>query len=329
MIITVPTPVNKNKTPDLKFLNKAINDLISLGLKEKIIILESTIYPTLSQHYIDLIIKKTNLRLNSDFIFAFSPERINPGDTLNQIHNIDKIVSTSTNKSSNLIKNLYENIIKKVHTSEKLEESEMAKIIENAQRDINIAFINEIVMICNKLKIDSSKVLKLASTKWNFLKFTPGLVGGHCIGVDPYYLTYKLNSINYKPKVILSGRSINENYHKYIINFINSVKEIKKNSKFLILGGTYKEDCNDLRNSKSLELYDFLSKKTNVFIYDPNIKNKDDYKFIKKPLKNEYDFVLVTINHKQFYKNNRFNFMSCVKKDGLIYDIKKAKFIKQ
>ena len=329
LIITVPTPVKKNKVPDLKLLNKAIYDLIGLGLKNKIIILESTIYPTLSQYYINLISKKTKLKLNTDFIFAFSPERINPGDSLNRINNIDKIVSAPTKKSSSLIKILYQNIIKKVHTSEKLEESEMAKIIENTQRDINISFINEVVMICNKLKIDSSKVLKLASTKWNFLKFTPGLVGGHCIGVDPYYLTHKLKSINYKPKVILSGRSINENYHKYVINFINSKKIIKRNSKFLILGGSYKEDCNDLRNSKSLDLYNYIKNKTKVFIYDPYIKKYQNYNFIKKPLKNEYDFVLITVHHKQFYKKNKFNFKYCIKKDGLIYDIKKAKFIKK
>ena len=329
LIITVPTPVKKNKVPDLKLLNKAIYDLIGLGLKNKIIILESTIYPTLSQYYINLISKKTKLKLNTDFIFAFSPERINPGDSLNRINNIDKIVSAPTKKSSSLIKILYQNIIKKVHTSEKLEESEMAKIIENTQRDINISFINEVVMICNKLKIDSSQVLKLASTKWNFLKFTPGLVGGHCIGVDPYYLTHKLKSINYKPKVILSGRSINENYHKYVINFINSKKIIKRNSKFLILGGSYKEDCNDLRNSKSLDLYNYIKNKTKVFIYDPYIKKYQNYNFIKKPLKNEYDFVLITVHHKQFYKKNKFNFKYCIKKDGLIYDIKKAKFIKK
>jgi UDP-N-acetyl-D-galactosamine dehydrogenase len=329
LIITVPTPINKNKVPDLKLLNRAIHDIIKLDLKNKIIILESTIYPTLSQYYIDLISKKTKLKLNTDFIFAFSPERINPGDSLHRINNIDKIVSAPTKKSSLLIKSLYKNIIKKVHTSEKLEESEMAKIIENSQRDINIAFINEVVMICNKLNIDPSKVLKLASTKWNFLKFSPGLVGGHCIGVDPYYLTHKLKSIKYNPKVILSGRSINENYHKYIINFINSIKRIKKNSKFLILGGSYKEDCNDLRNSKSLELYDIIKSKTKAFIYDPYIKKFKNYNFIRKPIKNEYDFVLITLHHKQFYKNNKFNFMSCIKKNGLIYDIKKAKFIKK
>ena len=329
LIITVPTPVKKNKVPDLKQLNKAVHDLIGLGLKNKIIILESTIYPTLSQHYINLISKKTKLKLNTDFIFAFSPERINPGDSLKRINNIDKIVSAPTKKSSSLIKILYQNIIKKVHTSERLEESEMAKIIENTQRDINISFINEVVMICNKLKIDSSQVLKLASTKWNFLKFTPGLVGGHCIGVDPYYLTHKLKSINYNPKVILSGRSINENYHKYVINFINSKKIIKRNSKFLILGGSYKEDCNDLRNSKSLDLYNSIKNKTKVFIYDPYIKKYKNYNFIKKPLKNEYDFVLITVHHKQFYKKNNFNFKYCIKKDGLIYDIKKAKFIKK
>ena len=324
----MPTPVKKNKVPDLTFLNKAFETLIKLDLREKVIILESTIYPTLSQHYINFISNKTKLKLNSDFIFAYSPERINPGDTLNQINNIDKIVSATSERAANLVMNLYKNIIKKVHISSKLEESEMAKIIENTQRDINIAFINEVAIICNKLNIDTSKVLELAGTKWNFLRFTPGLVG-HCIGVDPYYLTHKLKSIKYKPRVILSGRVINENYHNYLIKFINNKKTIKKSSKFLILGASYKEDCNDLRNSKSLELYNILKKKTNVFIFDPNIKDKKNYKFINKPLKNEYDFILVTIHHKQFYKNNRFNFASCAKKDGLIYDIKKSRFIKR
>ena len=327
LIITVPTPVKKNKSPELSFLNTAIDNLIKLDLKNKIIILESTIFPTLSNKYIKKISKIKKLKINKDFIFAYSPERINPGDNIKKIHNIDKIVSATNKKAAYVIKDLYKNIIKRVHISEKLEESEMAKIIENSQRDINIGFINEVVMICNNLNIDADKVIELASTKWNFLKFKPGLVGGHCIGVDPYYLTHKLKKINYNPKIILSGRNINENYHKYIVIFINSKKKIKKNSKILILGASYKEDCNDLRNSKSLELSELLSKRANVSIYDPYINKIKNYNFINKPKKRYYDFMIITVHHSNFYNKKVFLYKNCIKEGGLIYDIREAKFI--
>ena len=327
IIITVPTPIKINKSPDLSYLNSAIDNLVKLNLKNKIIILESTIFPTLSNLCIKKIQKKTNLKINKDFIFAYSPERINPGDSLNRINNIDKIISVSNKNFALLIKSLYKTIIKRVHTSNVLEESELAKIIENAQRDINIGFINEIVMICHKLNIDPSRVINLASTKWNFLKFRPGLVGGHCIGVDPYYLTHKLKSINYDPKIILAGRSINENYHKYLVSFLNSKKKINKNSKILIMGASYKEDCNDLRNSKSLELADVLKKKAKVSIYDPHILKKNNYNFVKKPKKNYYDFIIITIRHSIFFKNKSFLHRNSIKKSGIIHDIRNAKFI--
>lgn len=327
IIITVPTPIKKNKSPDLSFLNSAIDSLAKLNLKNKIIILESTIYPTLSSVCIKKIQKKTKLKVNKDFVFAYSPERINPGDSLNRINNIDKIISVSNKSFAYLIKSLYRTIIKRVHTSSVLEESELAKIIENAQRDINIGFINEIVMICHKLNIDPNKVINLASTKWNFLKFRPGLVGGHCIGVDPYYLTHKLKKINYDPKIILAGRDINENYHKYLVNFLNFKKKIKKNSKILIMGASYKEDCNDLRNSKSLELASILHKKSKVSIFDPHIQNKKKYNFVKKPKRNFYDIIIITIHHSVFFNQKKFLYKNSIKKDGIIYDIRNAKFI--
>tara|TARA_B100000989_G_C19518096_1_gene462727 strand:+ start:1035 stop:2273 length:1239 start_codon:yes stop_codon:yes gene_type:complete len=327
IIITVPTPIKINKSPDLSFLNSAFDSLVKLNLKNKIIILESTIYPTLSNLCIKKIQKKTKLKVNKDFVFAYSPERINPGDSLNRINNIDKIISVSNKSFANLIKSLYKTIIKRVHTSSVLEESELAKIIENAQRDINIGFINEIVMICHKLNIDPNKVINLASTKWNFLKFRPGLVGGHCIGVDPYYLTHKLKKINYDPKIILAGRGINENYHKYLVNFLNLKKKIKKNSKILIMGASYKEDCNDLRNSKSLELASILNKKSKVSIFDPHIQYKKKYNFVKKPKRKYYDIIIITIHHTVFFKQKKFLYKNSIKKDGIIYDIRNAKFI--
>lgn len=328
-IITVPTPVSIKNVPDLKFLDKAINDLISFNLKDKFIVVESTVYPTLCAKYIKLIQLKKNLLIDKDFCFGFSPERINPSDNFYTIKNIDKIVSSNSIKSTNFLKKLYSKIVNKVHVSNSIEDAEMAKIIENTQRDINIAFINEISIICNKLNLNFKNVLNLASTKWNFLKFNPGLVGGHCISVDPYYLTYVLEKANYKPQVILSGRNINENYHKNIISFFTNKFKSKKIN-ILIAGITYKEDCNDVRNSKAFNLSIELKKKySKVDLYDPNIKKTHIYgqKILKKPKKNFYDLVIISVRHKLFFKNSKLLIKKFGKKNCVFYDIKFGGFL--
>ena len=328
-IITVPTPVSKKNIPDLKSLDKAINDLISFNLKGKFIVVESTVYPTLCAKYIKLIQSKKKLVIDKDFYFGFSPERINPSDNFYTIKNIDKIVSSNSNQSVNFLKKLYSKIVNKIHTSYSIEDAEMAKIIENTQRDINIAFINEISIICSKLNLNFKNVLRLASTKWNFLKFNPGLVGGHCISVDPYYLTHVLKKANYKPKVILSGRSINENYHKNLISFFEKQFKSKKIN-ILISGLTYKEDCNDIRNSKAFNLSIELKKKySKVDLYDPNIKNNKVYnqKILKKPNKNFYDLVIICVRHKLFFKKSKLVLKKFGKKNCKFYDIKLGGFL--
>jgi len=328
-IITVPTPVNKRNIPNLKSLDSAINDLISFDLKGKFIVIESTVFPTLCSKYIKLIQLKKKILLDKDFYFGFSPERINPSDNFYTIKNIDKIVSSSSSKSVNFLKKLYSKIVNKIHLSNSIEDAEMAKIIENTQRDINIAFINEISIICNKLNLNFKNVLKLASTKWNFLKFKPGLVGGHCISVDPYYLTHILKKANYKPKVILSGRQINENYHKNIVSFFEKKLKSKK-IKILISGLTYKEDCNDVRNSKAFNLSTLLKKKySRVDLYDPNLKKNKVFNqiILDKPKKNFYDLIIICVRHRIFFKKSKLLLKKFGKKNCKYYDIKLGGFL--
>lgn len=328
-IITVPTPIKKNNIPDLNYLDKAIFDLISLNLKNKFIIIESTIYPTLCAKYISIIANKTKLKINKDFYLGFSPERINPGDNTFTLKNIDKIVSSSSLISVEFLKKLYSKIINNVHISKSIEEAEMAKVIENTQRDINIAFINEISLICHKLNLNFNNVIKLASTKWNFLKFEPGLVGGHCISVDPYYLTYILKKKKYKPKVILSGRYLNENYSKNLVKIFKKKFRSSK-VKILIAGLTYKEDCNDIRNSKAFDLAKNLKKfYHNVNLFDPHLKNNKIYnlKLTKKPKFNYYDFIIMCVRHKKFYKNSQLTLKLYGNKNHIIYDVKSGGYL--
>jgi UDP-N-acetyl-D-galactosamine dehydrogenase len=328
-IITVPTPVNKKNEPDLFYLNQAINNLIQVNLKNKFIIIESTIFPTLCNEYIKKIEKKTNLKMNKDFCFGYSPERINPGDNIKTLKSIDKIVSCPSIIGLRFLNMFYKKIVNKTHTCSVLAEAEMAKIIENTQRDINISFINEITIVCNKLNLNFSNVLKLASTKWNFLKFTPGLVGGHCISVDPYYLTYILKKKKYNPKVILSGRQVNEGYPNEIYNII-SKKITKKTKNILIAGLAYKEDCNDIRNSKSINLGRiFKNKGYNVNFFDPHVQLRkiNNIPVVKSLKNNFYDVIVICVRHSIFFNSlNKCKFYKFTKSDSLIYDVKRGIF---
>ena len=266
IIVTVPTPINKNKKPDLRPIKSAcitIGNHIKTG---SIIVFESTVYPGLSEEVCVPIIEKiSGLIWKKDFFIGYSPERINPGDKKNTLTNITKVISGDTKETLNTIDYVYSSIIKAgVYRAESIKVAEAAKVIENTQRDLNIAFMNELSMIFNKMGLNTQHVINAASTKWNFHDYSPGLVGGHCIGVDPYYLTHKAKDIGIDPQIILGGRNINDNMHKYVISNIKRLsKELNidfKNCNILILGATFKEDCPDLRNSRIFHLFECIKK---------------------------------------------------------------------
>jgi UDP-N-acetyl-D-galactosamine dehydrogenase len=283
-IITVPTPVDNFKKPDLTTLKNATNTIAEIIKKDDVIIYESTVYPGCTEEIcVPLLEDKSGLIFNKDFFCGYSPERINPGDKVNTLSKIVKVTSGSDEKTAEFVDNLYLKIIKAgTHKASSIKVAEASKAIENAQRDLNISFMNELSLIFDRINIDTNEVIEAAATKWNFLKFKPGLVGGHCISVDPYYLTYKAESLGYYPEVILSGRRVNE----AIPNFVASKcikllisKDIRvKSSYALILGVTFKENCPDIRNSKVPVIYhDLKSFGLNVDIYDPYADPKEVY----------------------------------------------------
>ena len=321
-IIAVPTPLKKNNKPDFSFLNNA-SKTVGMYLKSKdIVIYESTVYPGATEEICVPILKKfSNLdyknnelndyKLKNYFYCGYSPERVNPGDKNRTIEKIIKITSGSNHFASLFVDKLYKSIIKAgTHLVSSIKVAEAAKIIENTQRDLNIALINELSIIFNKLEINTNEILKAANTKWNFIHFEPGLVGGHCISVDPYYLTHKSIEMGYHPNIILSGRKTNDSMHKYIIKKIDEISNIhlkKLNIKILLMGLTFKENCSDLRNSKVFDLYKGLLKNYNVDIYDP-IANynevKKKYKIAPKVkiIKNKYDIIILSVPHNYFKK---------------------------
>ena len=333
-IITVPTPIYKNKKPNLGMLiesSKFVGKILSKG---SIIIFESTVYPGVVENICVPVLENfSQLKFNRDFFCGYSPERINPGDNLNTIKKVNKIISASDKSCLKYMKSLYGSFLEsKIHIADSIKIAEASKVIENAQRDINIAFINEITIIFDKMKLDTNKILKAARTKWNFLDFKPGLVGGHCIGVDPYYLSYVSSKNGYIPKIINSGRQINDHMGKFICKKINrniNKKKINiKNSNILFLGLTFKENCPDIRNSKVFGMIDYYKTKVNkIHISDPLLNKKDlnsNYSkyFIKNPKKNFYDVVIVSVAHK-FYKSLVLeNFQTFCKKIYIIFDVK-------
>ncbi len=324
-IITTPTPITPSKNPDLKFIYKALQFIIKIGIKNKFIILESTVYPGASENkFIKFLEKSSGLSVNKDFFYGYSPERINPGDKIHTFNNISKIVSGSDKKTCEIIYRLYKKVVHKVYKASTILSAEASKLIENSQRDLNVAFVNEISIICNKLNIQSSETLKLASTKWNFLNFSPGLVGGHCIGVDPYYLFYSSKKLGYKPQTLLAGRNLNENYPKFLVKkFLSFFNKRKIN--VLLMGATYKENCNDLRNSKSIDIFRILrQKKHQVHFFDPNVTQKKFGKiiFTKKPRKNYYDAIIISVSHMVFKKMGLNKILKYGKKNCKVFDIK-------
>jgi UDP-N-acetyl-D-glucosamine/UDP-N-acetyl-D-galactosamine dehydrogenase len=333
-IIAVPTPINKNKTPDLRYLLNATTLVASVLKKNDIVIYESTVYPGCTEDKcVPILEKKSGLKYNNNFYCGYSPERINPGDKNHRIKDIKKITSGSNPKVAKLIDKLYKQIILAgTHLAESIKIAEAAKVIENIQRDLNIALVNELSILFKKMSIDTHSVLKAAETKWNFHPYKPGLVGGHCIGVDPYYLTYIAKKYGYNTKVILSGRSLNENMAKYTVQEFK--KEMKKKlmniykSKILIMGLTFKENCPDLRNSGVKKIVDELKKfKCQIDLYDPWPSKSDIYKYygikpVKKLHKKKYDGIIIAVAHDKFKKISEKFILSLCKEKKIIYDIK-------
>ncbi|MDB9818863.1 nucleotide sugar dehydrogenase [Pelagibacterales bacterium] len=332
-IITVPTPINKDKTPDLSFLKKA-SLLVGKYLKsEDIVIYESTVYPGATEEIcVPILEKKSKLKYNEDFYCGYSPERINPGDKKHKITDIKKITSGSNKKTTLIIDKLYKSIIKAgTHKVSSIKVAESAKVIENTQRDVNIALINELAILFDKLNINTSEVLEAAGTKWNFLSFQPGLVGGHCIGVDPYYLTYKSKEVGHKAKLILAGREINNGMVDYVVKKINDLmlkKSIKiKHPRILIMGLTFKENCPDTRNSLVFDVINkFSNKKFIIDVIDPFVQKKylknQKFSLISKPKNSFYDVVLLAVAHDKFRNISSKKLLSYAKKKSVIYDIK-------
>ena len=322
-ISTVPTPIDHDKKPDLAPLvkaSKAIGSILKIG---DIVIYESTVYPGATEEIcVPILEEQSGLIFNNDFFCGYSPERINPGDKKHSVDKIIKVVSGSNEATASIVGKIYKNIIKAgVFYAKSIEVAETAKAIENAQRDINIAFINEIALLCKKLNISIYDVLDAAKTKWNFLPFYPGLVGGHCIGVDPYYLAHIAKKLDVDTEVILSGRRLNDNMTEIIYNMIQ--KNIPKNSRVLQIGISFKENVPDIRNSKAAELAKiFIKNKYNIEIYDP-IVNKEDveenYNIKLSEIFGQYDSVIIAVSH-NFLRNNK-NITNCIKEKANIFDI--------
>ena len=334
-IVTVPTPIDKDNQPDLNPLLKASTLIGSLIKRGDIVVFESTVYPgATEEECVPILEKESSLKFNQDFFVGYSPERINPGDKEHTLTKIIKVTSGSSPESSVLIDNVYSEIIEAgTHRASSIKVAEAAKVIENTQRDLNIALINELAIIFDKMSLDTSEVLEAAQTKWNFLPFKPGLVGGHCIGVDPYYLTYKSRLLGYLPEVILSGRKLNDQMGIYVANkFIQCLTErhakLTSNLKVLILGITFKENCPDLRNNKTIDIYKYLKEKgLTVEVYDPWASPKETqdlygFKLIEYPAIDQYEGILISVSHDQFIKMGVDEIRSFGKNDHILYDLK-------
>ena len=337
-IVTVPTPIDSDKKPDLSPLLNATRTIAKKINKGNIIIYESTVFPGCTEDICANEIEKiSKYKFNSDFFLGYSPERINPGDKKHTIDKIVKVTSGSNEDTALFIDNLYKEIITAgTYMAPSIKVAEAAKVIENTQRDINIALINELSIIFNLLEIDTEEVLKAASTKWNFLSFKPGLVGGHCIGVDPYYLTYKSQELGHNPEVILSGRRINDEMGNYcareILKKFDEQNFELSNLNVLIMGFTFKENCPDIRNTKIVDIVNTLQRSgISVDIYDPwvNIEyaiTHYDFNFVPKPVHKKYDAVIIATAHSEF-KNMSEEQINIFKKsdDSIIFDIKSIK----
>lgn len=333
-IVTVPTPVNKNNQPDLKPLIDATKQIGNVLKKNDVVIYESTVFPgATEEECVPILEKNSRLKLNKDFFVGYSPERINPGDKKRKLTDIVKVISGSSFEAKRFINKLYKKIIPAgTIVAEGIREAEAAKVIENIQRDLNVALINELAILFDKMNIDTEEVLKIASTKWNFQKFSPGLVGGHCIGVDPYYLTHKAKSIGYRPEIILSGRKINDGMSKYVIDKLlkeMSSKKIRiKGSNILIMGMSFKENCSDIRNSKIIDIVSQLEDiGCKVVVYDPwvdssQIKDNFNITLTNEIKDNFFDAVVLAVKHDVFKKIGIKKIRQFGRKKSVIFDLK-------
>lgn len=333
-IVTVPTPIDDYKQPDLTPLVKASTSIGQVLKKGDIVVYESTVYPGATEEVcIPVLEKISGLKLNHDFFAGYSPERINPGDKLHRVTNILKITSGSTPEVAEFIDQVYNLIIEAgTHKAPSIKVAEAAKVIENTQRDVNIALINELALIFNKLEIDTEDVLKAAGTKWNFLPFRPGLVGGHCIGVDPYYLTHKAQAIGYHPEIILAGRRLNDSMGAYVVTQLVKGMIKKKiqveGAKVLVLGLSFKENCPDIRNTKVIDIVKELHEyHMDVDVYDPWIDSEEtqhEYGLIpvKQPTAGQYDAVILAVAHNEFKEMGVEAIRSLGKASHVLYDLK-------
>ncbi|EYR91105.1 nucleotide sugar dehydrogenase family protein [Acinetobacter baumannii 25569_5] len=333
-IVTVPTPIDDYKQPDLTPLVKASTSIGKILKKGDIVVYESTVYPGATEEVcIPVLEEVSGLTFNKDFYAGYSPERINPGDKLHSVTNILKITSGSTPEISEFIDEVYNLIIEAgTHKAPSIKVAEAAKVIENTQRDVNIALINELALIFNKLGIDTEDVLKAAGTKWNFLPFRPGLVGGHCIGVDPYYLTHKAQAIGYHPEIILAGRRLNDSMGAYVVTQLVKGMIKKKiqveGAKVLVLGLSFKENCPDIRNTKVIDIVKELQEyHMDVDVYDPWIDSEEtqhEYGItpVKQPTAGQYDAVILAVAHNEFKEMGIEAIRSLGKTSHVLYDLK-------
>ena len=333
-IVTVPTPITLSNQPDLTPLIKASESIAKTLSIGDVVIYESTVYPGATEEVcIPVLERYSNLTFNRACFAGYSPERINPGDKEHRVCDILKVTSGSTPEIANFVDALYAKVITAgTHKASSIKVAEAAKVIENTQRDLNIALVNELAIIFNKLDIDTEEVLKAAGTKWNFLPFRPGLVGGHCIGVDPYYLTHKAQAIGYLPQVILAGRRINDNMGKYVVPRLITAMIRKKlqvvDAKILILGLTFKENCPDLRNTKVVDMTKALAEyDVEVDVYDPSASKELAYEeyqieLIDMPCVDSYDAVILAVAHHEFIELGVERVRSFLKPDGILYDLK-------
>jgi UDP-N-acetyl-D-galactosamine dehydrogenase len=333
-IVTVPTPIDEHKQPDLTPLKKASETLGKVIKKGDIVVYESTVYPGATEEYcVPVIERVSGLTFNQDFFVGYSPERINPGDKEHRLTTITKVTSGSTPETADFVDALYGSIIQAgTFKASSIKVAEAAKVIENTQRDLNIALMNELAIIFNKLGIDTEDVLKAAGTKWNFLPFRPGLVGGHCIGVDPYYLTHKAESIGYHPQVILAGRRINDGMGSYVVGQL--VKQMIKRriqvegANVLVLGLSFKENCPDLRNTRVIDIINELTEyNVNVDVYDPWVSAdgaQHEYGItpVEAPVAGKYDAVILAVAHREFKEIGAAGIRLFGKEDHVLFDLK-------
>lgn len=333
-IVTVPTPIDEFKQPDLTPLVKASESIARVLKKGDVVVYESTVYPGATEEVcIPVLEKNSGLKFNQDFYAGYSPERINPGDKLHRVTNILKITSGSTPAVADYVDQVYNLVIEAgTHKAASIKVAEAAKVIENTQRDVNIALINELALIFNKMGIDTEAVLQAAGTKWNFLPFRPGLVGGHCIGVDPYYLTHKAQSMGYHPEIILAGRRLNDGMGAYVVTQLVKAMLKKRiqveDAKVLILGLSFKENCPDIRNTRIIDIINELKEyHTQIDVYDPWVDAAEaEHEYGISPISNlengKYDAVILAVAHQQFKVMGADAIRALGKADHVLYDLK-------